>query len=103
VDYRVVYDDEKMIQHILYNIKPHPYQTTILMLKREISAIARAAATAARAQPAITLTLIKEELRQVQVTTKGDKKFHQQDINLITTQRGAQTGKHQKGKKNYHK
>jgi hypothetical protein len=103
VDYNVIYDDNKMIQHILYNLNPHPYQTTILMLKREISVVARATAAGAGAPPAITLTYIKEELRQVQVTTRGDKKFHKQENILITTQRGASNGKHRKGKKNFHK
>jgi hypothetical protein len=63
VDYNVVYNDDKMIQHILYNIKPHPYPTTILMLKRDILAATRAAAAGTRGAAPITLTYIKEELR----------------------------------------
>jgi hypothetical protein len=61
VDYRVLYDYDKMIPQLLYNIKPHPYQTTILMLKIYISAVARAADAGRRALPPTTLTYIREE------------------------------------------
>jgi hypothetical protein len=93
-----------MIQHILFNIKPHPYQTTILMLKRDISAVARAAAPGGRGLPRITLTYIKEEFRHVQVTSKGDEKLNKQENILITTHKGqAGHGKHRKGKKIFNK
>jgi hypothetical protein len=92
-----------MIQHFLFNLKPHPYQTIILMLKREISAAARAAAVGVGVPPAITLIYMKEKLHHVQVTTRGDKKCHKQDNLFITTQQGAGNGKHRKGKKKFHK
>jgi hypothetical protein len=49
------------------------------------------------------LSYIKDELRQVQVNSKIDKKFNKQENSLITTQRIAGCGPQRKGKKNIHK
>ena len=61
-DHELEYDDDKMIQHIIYNIKPKCYETIISMLKRDLGK-----------KVAIELEEMKEEIRQVYGSLKKEK------------------------------
>ena len=54
VDFNLSYDDDKMISHILYNVKPRFYETIITVMKRDIN----------RNSSSLSLEQVKEELRQ---------------------------------------
>ena len=61
-DHDLKYDDDKLIQHIIYNVKPKCYETLIQMLKRDL----------AKKLP-VSLEETKEEFRQAYGQVKKDK------------------------------
>lgn len=62
-DHGISYDNEKMIQHIIYNLKPKQYETLVSMLKRDLGKRVK-----------LDLEKIKEEIRQVYGQLKKSKK-----------------------------
>ncbi|MGL4342655.1 MAG: hypothetical protein ACRCSZ_09640, partial [Lactococcus lactis] len=55
MEYKVTIDDDRMIQHILFNTKPAIYITTFSILKREIN----------KDKTLVSLADIKDDIRQV--------------------------------------
>jgi hypothetical protein len=62
-DHGIIYDNDKMIQHIIYNLKPKHYETLVSMLKRDLGKKVN-----------LDLEEIKEEIRQVYGQFKKTKK-----------------------------
>ena len=61
-DHEVEYEDSKLVQHIIYNIKPKCYDTIIQMLKRDLGRKIK-----------VDLEDMKEEIRQVYGQVKKTK------------------------------
>jgi spore germination protein YaaH len=61
-DHSLNYDNDKMIQHIIYNIKAKGYETLVSMLKRDLGKKVK-----------VDLEDLKEEIRQVYGTLKQEK------------------------------
>jgi hypothetical protein len=70
VDLDIDYDDDKFIQHILYNIRTQQYQPSMLMHKEDISSEAQTKVSGSRRDDPVTLPNIKDDLQQNQVNSK---------------------------------
>jgi hypothetical protein len=81
-DHQVDIDDQRMITQIIYNTKPHIYDTTIAMIKRDINH-----------GKDVNLQNVKEDLRQVFGTLGQSKKT---ETALLSGENGK--GKGKKGK-----
>jgi hypothetical protein len=62
-DHGIIYDNDKMIQHIIYNLKVKQYETLVSMLKRDLGKKVN-----------LDLEEIKEEIRQLYGQIKKTKK-----------------------------
>jgi len=54
MDFQVTYDDDKVISHMLFNIKPKGYETIVAIIKRDLNK-----------GVAVTLDDVQEDIRQV--------------------------------------
>ena len=70
MDFTITYTDEKVITHMLYNIKPKGYETIVALLKRDI-----------HKKVAMTLDGVQEDLRQVYGTLSKHKDSEQALVN----------------------
>jgi hypothetical protein len=60
IDFKIDITDEKMVSHIVYNVKPGMYQTTLAIIKRELN----------NSIP-VKLENLKKDLRQVYIQNSG--------------------------------
>ncbi|TAF30165.1 MAG: hypothetical protein EAZ68_23195, partial [Oscillatoriales cyanobacterium] len=99
-----MYDDEKLISHILYNTKPRLYDTIITVLKRDFMQMNEERGDTVneireyQRKQSQNLAKIKMEIRQVYANTKiGYKKYSSRESVLMTTGKNKKPYKPFKG------
>jgi hypothetical protein len=87
MDFKIDYDDDKLVSHILYNIKAKGYDTTIAIIKRDINK--------GRTQ---TLDEVKDDIRQTfGQLRKGDSSSKSNQEKILVTREGKGPFKQFKG------
>jgi hypothetical protein len=70
MDFKISIGDDKMVSHILYNVKPRMYHTTLAIIKRELN----------DASTTIDLKGVKKDLRQVYIQYQGHENHREKTV-----------------------